>query len=660
MTGHFRLAHSGHVAAHAERGGRHIKIMLHGEAFGPREGNRGLEHHVPAVEGYFGEGTHVVNVVEEVEAADDLVIVADHFSRQPHEIFRLRAVAEHVGGADEDLLERFRGELVPLEGFGEGVGHVGHHGHMEVRPPAVFQREETAVVKIGPDEPIFGQPEAVAAVGLRAVAGGRVREVDAAAVAHVVEERQPVAARIGGRLLARLGRDGRQDDFLTGQARRGVGAVLPKLHMGVVALGRDFRDELGEAFAFRREVGVDHELRRGGDEARIEHARTEGRVLDDLTEEGDGGLHAADHVFGQGAFHDPEHLLPVAAVGDEQGARRVVVRRELVTGGEVGVDTHAGAAGRDVTGDQAGVGGEAVLRVLAVDAHLHGHVRGLGVLFGEAQLRAEGDGDLLFHEVDPVTAFGDAVFHLKAGVDFDEVGLALRRNQKFDGGEGVVAHFAHEHARVLLQTLAQFGRDAGPRRRGDFHELLVVALHGAVAFVEGENVAVLVRDDLNLDVTHGFEVFFHVEARVAEGGLRHGRGLKKGIFQFTFLPNKENAASAAAAFGLEHDGKRDLVHDLTGRGYVHSAFGAGNHGDTQPFGDLADLHLVAEQVHGFGLRADEGDARLFALLRETLVFGGEAPAGMDGDDAALLGLGDDQIKVEIGAGVLPEKKQLLS
>ena len=141
---------------------------------------------------------------------------------------------------------------------------------------------------------------------------------------------------------------------------------------------------------------------------------------------------------------------------------------------------------------------------------------------------------------------------------------------------------------------------------------------------------------------------------------RHGGGLKKGIFQFAFFAHEENAAPAAAAFRLEHDGERDLVHDLAGRGYVHRAFGAGDHGDAEPFGDLADLHLVAEQVHGFGLRADEGDARLFALLGEAFVFGSEAPAGMDGDDAALLGLGDDQIKVEIGAGILPEKEQLLS
>ena len=530
---------------------------------------------------------------------------------------------------------------------------------MEVRAAAVLNGEKAAVVQIRPHEAVFGKAEAVAAVGLRAVAGGRVRKVDAAAVAHVVEQGNAVAVRIGGGLFAYLGGDGREHHILTRQAGRGVGTVFAELDEGVVALGGDFRDELGEAFAFRREVGVYHEFGRGRDEARIEHARAESRVLEDLTVEGDRGLYAADHVFGQGAVHDAEHLLPVAPVGDEERTGGVVVRGELVPGGKVGVDAHAGAAGRHVAGDQAGVRGKVVLRVFAVDADLHGEVGRLGVFFGQAQLRAEGHGDLLFDKVDAVTAFGNAVLHLKAGVHLNEVGLALRGDEEFHRGEGEIAHLANQHAGVFLEAFAQFGGNARPRGRGDFHELLVVALHGAVAFVKGEHVAVLVGDDLDFDVADLFEVLFHVQAGVAEGRLRHGGGLKKGIFQFAFLTNKENAAPASAALRLQHDGEGDFVDDLACGGHVDRAFRAGHHGDAEPLGDLADLHLVAEQVHGVGFGADEGDARLFAFLGETLVFRRKAPAGMDGDDTALLRLGDDEIEVKVRAGIGTEQEQFL-
>ena len=128
----------------------------------------------------------------------------------------------------------------------------------------------------------------------------------------------------------------------------------------------------------------------------------------------------------------------------------VVVRGELVPGGKVGVDAHAGAAGRHVAGNQAGVRGEVVLRVFAVDADLHGEVGRLGVFFGQAQLRAEGHGDLLFDEVDAVTAFGDAVFHLKAGVHFDEVGFTLRGDEELHRGEGEITHLADQHTGVFV------------------------------------------------------------------------------------------------------------------------------------------------------------------------------------------------------------------
>lgn len=92
---------------------------------------------------------------------------------------------------------------------------VRHHGDVEVRAAAVLKGEEAAVVQIGPHEAIFGEAEAVAAVGLGAVAGGRVREVDATAVADVIKQCHAVAVRIGRGLFAYFGRDGREHHILT-------------------------------------------------------------------------------------------------------------------------------------------------------------------------------------------------------------------------------------------------------------------------------------------------------------------------------------------------------------------------------------------------------------------------------------------------------------
>ena len=171
-------AHTGHVAHQAQDLLGDVEVMLHGEALGPGHGQRGLEDVARAGQGHLGEGPHVVDMVQEVEAADDVVMLVDHLAGLAHEIGGLGLVAQDVGGADEDLLQRLGGQLVPLGRLGERIGHVGQHGHVEVRPAAVLQREEPAVVEILGDEGILGQAEAVAAVGLRDVASGRVHEMD--------------------------------------------------------------------------------------------------------------------------------------------------------------------------------------------------------------------------------------------------------------------------------------------------------------------------------------------------------------------------------------------------------------------------------------------------------------------------------------------------
>ena len=141
----------------------------------------------------------------------------------------------------------------------------------------------------------------------------------------------------------------------------------------------------------------------------------------------------------RGAVQDAQGLLPALARGHQQTGGAVVLRGELVARRDARVQPDAGAAGGDVAGDAPGVGREAVLRILAVHAHLHGEVLRAGGGLVEAQLGPEGDGDLLLDEVHAVAHLGDAVLHLQAGIDLDEVRGALVVHQEFHGGQRVVA-----------------------------------------------------------------------------------------------------------------------------------------------------------------------------------------------------------------------------
>ena len=149
-------------------------------------------------------------MVQKVEATYDLIVVANHFARFEHEVARLRRIPKHVGGTHQQLLEGFGRKAVPFLGFGEGVGHVGQHGHMEVRPAAVFEREKARIVKVGAHEPVFGKAQAVAGVGLREVAGCGVGKVHQPGITDIVQRGHAVALRIGRRLTARSRAYGRQ------------------------------------------------------------------------------------------------------------------------------------------------------------------------------------------------------------------------------------------------------------------------------------------------------------------------------------------------------------------------------------------------------------------------------------------------------------------
>ena len=530
---------------------------------------------------------------------------------------------------------------------------------MKVCPAAVLNGKEPCAVQIGADQAVLSKTHAVAVVGLGHVARGRIRKVDAARVADEGEEVFSVSLRIGRGAASRCFRELGREGLKVRQFGRGLRAVFAERNVGVEAARRNFRDELGEPFAFGLQIRVAQNLWVLFDEGGGHFTRAEARMGHDSAQEGNGGLRAADHILLQGSVHDPERLLPVTGIGDEECAGGIVVGGEFIAGGEVRVEAHARSARRDVAGDEAGIGGEAFLRILQIHADLKGMEGGPRIFLGKAQGAPEGDSDHFFDQVDAVAAFGNAVLDLQTRVHLDHVGFARFGHEELHGGNRVIPHSQHQAAGIVFKLCAQFGRHAAPRRRRDFEELLVVALNRAVAFVKGKHIAPAVSDHLNFDVVNLGEIFFNEEPGVAKGGLRHGRSFFKGVFKFILVGHEENAASAAAALGLEHDRKTNFMNDLSRARNVDRFVGTRDHRNAEAAGYAACFDLIAEKVHGFGRSADEGDAGLGAELRKVIVFACKAPARMDGDAAAFAGEADDARKVKIGARVRSEQNELL-
>ena len=149
-----------------------------------------------------------------------------------------------------------------------------------------------------------------------------------------------------------------------------------------------------------------------------------------------------------------------------------------------------------------------------LDLALARHAAGLAVADGGAL----GDADLRLDDIDAGDLLGDGVLDLDARIDLDEIERAgIGIHQELDragapvlGGmgdlDGVVAQFA---ARLLVEI--------GRRRALD--DLLVAALHGAVALEQMDDGAVGIGQDLHLDVAGALDQLFQIDLVLAEGGL---------------------------------------------------------------------------------------------------------------------------------------------
>ena len=262
------------------------------------------------------------------------------------------------------------------------------------------------------------------------------------------------------------------------------------------------------------------------------------------------------------------------------------------------------------------------------------------------QRQPGGDAQLFLHDVDAGNQLGYGVFHLHAGVHFDEEKLAVFIQKFKRAGAAVADAFAGGHA-GFADFLALFGGDAGCGCFFDY--FLVAALHGAVALAQINGVAVLVGQHLHFHVARALQEAFHIHHRIAEGGFGFGLGHFHGLNQvFAFFHHAHTAPAAAAGsfddHGIAHAigglqdfvgvvGKRAVRTGHTGHaGFEHGFFGR---------------HFVAHQADGFGTRADEDEAGFFHLLGKAVVFSQEAVAGVDGIGAGYFGGGNDGGNVQI-------------
>src|SRR5205823_13240873 len=121
-------------------------------------------------------------------------------------------------------------------------------------------------------------------------------------------------------------------------------------------------------------------------------------------------------------------------------------------------------------------------------------------------------------------------------------------------GVGVASFFYQPDSR-FTHFEAFFLRQAGGR--AFFDQLLVPPLRATLALEEMADVAVMVGDDLDLDVPRAVDVALQIDSGVAEGGLSLGAGLLQSLLEGQIVAGDAHAFAAAAGRGLDEDGKAD-------------------------------------------------------------------------------------------------------
>jgi hypothetical protein len=160
------------------------------------------------------------------------------------------------------------------------------------------------------------------------------------------------------------------------------------------------------------------------------------------------------------------------------------------------------------------------------------------------------------------------------------VGVLHRLGRVHDQASHLPAHLLRQH-----------------RRRRLFDQLLVPPLNRALALAEVHHVAVVVADDLELDVAGVVEVLLDVDVAVAEGGLGLALRGAKVRAELVGVAHHAHAAAAAAGHRLDDHRVSDALGDLERRLFaVDRPIAPWQHRKARLLHRLPRARFVAEQL----------------------------------------------------------------
>ena len=284
----------------------------------------------------------------------------------------------------------------------------------------------------------------------------------------------------------------------------------------------------------------------------------------------------------------------------------------------MGIDANAASTGGIVKIDIPRAGLEIFLWILGINTALDGVATRLRVDDVRAEMFAGGDLDLVLDEVASVNLFGDRVFDLDAGVHFHEVEIPVVVDEILDGAGILVSDAFAELDRGIAHLFAKLG---GHERGWAFlHDLLVTALQGAITLAEMNDAAVLVAEDLELNVVGIDDELLDVNGTVTKSFFGLHAGGVVTLNKAALVAGDAHTASTTTGHGLDHHGITDLASHAEGLGFVRDdAIATRGNRNAGSAGAVTGGIFVAHHANRLGCRTNELDIAGSAHIGEVSV-----------------------------------------
>ncbi|KAH3659411.1 hypothetical protein OGATHE_006295 [Ogataea polymorpha] len=213
----------------------------------------------------------------------------------------------------------------------------------------------------------------------------------------------------------------------------------------------------------------------------------------------------------------------------------------------------------------------------------------------------------LSNNVDSGDLLSDGVLDLDSRVDFDEIMSVLVVNKELcSTSVSVVGSLSQFHC------VSQNGVSDLDRKRlgwGNLNHLLVSSLHGTVSFKKVDNVAVVVGQQLHLNVLWLVQKPLNETGTVSKSGLGFGGGSLESVSNALALANHSHTTSTSTKSGLDNHWIAILIHKLLGLlNAVNWAVCSRDHGNVALAGQVSGTDLVSNSVNDVVGRANPNHA----------------------------------------------------